>query len=82
MPRYKVTVTFQGIGALEIDADSPEAARLAVKELTIADMARAGRTDIFTFQVSAREIIPVGSDDSDTEEQAHKPRPSGWYRPG
>jgi hypothetical protein len=54
MSLYKVTVTFQGAATLEIEADSPEAVRLEAKELTIADLARAERTDIRALQVPRR----------------------------
>ncbi len=80
--RYKITVTFQGLAALEVEAATPEAARLAAKELTVADMARAGQADILAFQVAAREIIPTADHDGMEDEAAPpKPRPSGWYRP-
>ncbi|MBV9851749.1 MAG: hypothetical protein JO250_18930 [Armatimonadetes bacterium] len=84
--RYKVNVTFQGTATLVIEADSPEAARLAAKEITVADLARAGQADILSFQVAAREITPAASlagehADAPEEDAPRKPRPSGWYRP-
>ncbi len=79
---YKVTVTFQGVATLEMEADSPEAVRREARELTAADLARAGRTDILALQVNAREIIPHGGDTGEDEAAPHKPRPSGWHRPG
>ena len=57
--RFKVTVTFQGLAALEIEAATPEAARLAAKELTVADLARAGQADLLAFHAAAREIVPA-----------------------
>jgi hypothetical protein len=82
MTRYKIIVTFQGVAALEIEAESMEAARRQAKELTIADLARPGPTDIYSLQVGAREIVPVREDALEEEESAPaKPRPSGWYRP-
>ena len=80
--RYKVTVTFQGLASTEIEAASPDAARLAAKELTVADLARAGQTDILAFQVTAREIVPAAAhEEAEDENTPRKPRPSGWYRP-
>ena len=80
--KYKVTVTFHGTATLEIEAATPETARLAAKELTIADLARAGQADLLAFQVAAREIVPAADqEDVEEEDRPHKPRPSGWYRP-
>ena len=80
--RFKVTVTFQGLAALEIEAATPEAARLAAKELTVADLARAGQADILAFHAAAREIVPAAAhEDAEDEDAPRKPRPSGWYRP-
>ena len=80
--RFKVTVTFQGLATLEIEAATPEAARLAAKELTVADLARAGQADILAFHAAAREIVPALSHEEAEDETApRKPRPSGWYRP-
>jgi hypothetical protein len=78
---YKVVVTFSGVATLEMEADTPEEVRRAAKVLTVADMARAGQTDILSFQVAAREIVPVGEHAPEDESAAHKPRPSGWHRP-
>ena len=81
--RYKVTVTFQGLATLEIEAATPDAARLAAKELALADLARAGRADLLSFGVAAREIVPAdpGGDEAEDENAPRRPRPSGWYRP-
>jgi hypothetical protein len=81
MSLYKVTVTFQGVATLEIEADSPESVRREAKELTIADLARAERTDIRALQVAAREIVLAGQETHEDETASHKARPSGWHRP-
>ena len=84
--RYKVIVSFQGTAVVEIDASSPDAARLATAELTLADLARDGHSDIHTLKIAAKEITPAsslsGQDEEGGDENApRKPRPSGWYRP-
>ncbi len=84
--RYKINVTFQGTATLELDADSPEAARLAVLELELPDLARQGFADVLTWKIAAREVTPTaalaGEDNAAPEDDApRKPRPSGWYRP-
>lgn len=84
--RYKVTVAFQGIAVMEIDAASPESARLRAADLTLADLAREGHSDVHTLKIAAKEITPAsalsGQDEEVGEENApRKPRPSGWYRP-
>lgn len=85
--RYKVTVAFSGTAVLEIAADAPEAARLAAAELTLADLARDGHSDVHTLKIAAKEITAAsalsGEDDGPPDPNApRKPRPSGWYRPG
>ncbi len=84
--RYKVNVAFQGTATLEIVAVSPEAARLAVLELALPDLAREGHSDVHTLKIAAKEITPAsalsGQDEEAGDENApRKPRPSGWYRP-
>ena len=84
--RYKVNVTFQGSATLEIEADTPEAARLAAAELTPADLARQGHADILSFKIAAREVTPAAAlggehDEPEAENAPRRPRPSGWYRP-
>ena len=84
--RYKVSVSFQGTAVLEIEAESPEAARIAAAEMTVDDLARKTSSDIHTLKVAAKEIIAAsalsGQGDETAEENApRKPRPSGWYRP-
>ena len=71
---------------LELDADTPEAARQAAAELTVADLARQGQADILTWKIAAREVTPTSALGGQHEEAApetvsQKPRPSGWYRP-
>ena len=71
---------------MEIEAETPDAARLAAAELTVIDLARQGNADILSFKIAAREIIPAASlggseEDADGEKGPRKPRPSGWYRP-
>ena len=83
---YKVNLTFQGTATLEIDADTPEAARQAATELTPTDLARQGHADILSFKIAAREVTPAAAlggahDEPEAENAPHKPRPSGWYRP-
>ncbi len=84
--RYKVNVSFQGTATLEIDADTPEAARLAASELTLPDLARQGFADVLAFKIAAREMTPTaalsGHAEEPPEDDAPRPaRPSGWYRP-
>lgn len=84
--RYKVIVSFQGTAVVEIDASSPDAARLATAELTLADLARDGHSDVHTLKIAAKEITPAsalsGQDEETGDENApRKSRPSGWYRP-
>ena len=84
--RYKVNVAFQGTATLEIIAASPEAARLAAAELTLADLAREGHSDIHTLKIAAKEITPASAlsgqeEEAGDENASRKPRPSGWYRP-
>ena len=81
MARYKVVVTFQGVATLEIDADTPNEARQHVRDLTIADLARANRTDVLSLHVGAREIVPMSDEGMEDESAPPKARPSGWYRP-
>lgn len=84
--RYKINVTFQGTATLEMEAASPDAARLAAADLTVTDLARAGQADILSFKIAAREITPAsaltGDDGGNGDEDGpRRPRPSGWYRP-
>lgn len=84
--RYKVNVAFQGTATVEILAASPEAARLAAGDLTLADLAREGLSDVHALKIAAKEITPTsalsGQDEEAGDESApRKPRPSGWYRP-
>ena len=84
--RYKVNVAFQGTAVIEIIADAPEAARLMAADLTLADLAREGHSDVHSLRIAAKEITPVsalsGQDEEGVEENApRKSRPSGWYRP-
>ena len=85
--RYKVIVAFSGTAVLEIAAASPEAARLAAAELTLADLAREGHSDIHSLKIAAKEITPASSlsgqdEEGEGENAPRKARPSGWYRPG
>jgi len=83
--RYKVNVNVQATASVEIDAASPEAARLIAAELTIPDLARHGQADILSLKITAKEITPLaslsGEEESSGENGPRKPRPSGWYRP-
>ncbi len=84
--KYKVSVAFQGTAVVEMEAESPEAARIAAAELTVDDLARKSHSDISLLKVAAKEIVPLsalsGHGEDGTEENApRKPRPSGWYRP-
>ncbi len=85
LQKYKVSVSFQGTAVLEIDAESPEAARIAAADMTVGDLARPAHSDISTLKVMAKEIILAsslnGEDESQSENAPRKPRPSGWYRP-
>lgn len=84
--RYKVSLTFQGTAVLEMEAETPEAARLAAAELTLPDLARQGQADVHALKIAAREITQVTALSGEEEETPganapRKPRPSGWYRP-
>jgi hypothetical protein len=84
--KYKVSVSFQGTAVVEMEAESPEAARIAAAEMTVDDLARKSHSDISTLKIAAKEIIPLsaisGQGEENPEENApRKPRPSGWYRP-
>jgi hypothetical protein len=86
MTTYKLNLTFHGTATLEMDAESPEAARQAAAELTVTDLARQGHADILTWKIAAREVTPTSALGGSHEEAApenvpNKPRPSGWYRP-
>ena len=83
--RYKVNVNLQATASLELDAASPEAARLAAAELTLPDLARKGMADILSLKITAKEITPMaslsGEDEATVDGGRPKARPSGWYRP-
>lgn len=85
LQKYKVSVSFQGTAVLEIEAGSPEEARLAAADMTVGDLARPAHSDISTLKVMAKEIILAsslsGEDEAVSENAPRKPRPSGWYRP-
>ena len=70
---------------VEMEAESPEAARLAAADMTIDDLARKSHSDISTLKIAAKEIIPLsaisGQEEVADENAPRKPRPSGWYRP-
>ncbi|MGO8670881.1 MAG: hypothetical protein ACLQVD_05915 [Capsulimonadaceae bacterium] len=80
--RFKVQIRLVGSAFIEVDADTPEQARRAAMELSLADIARPGYAELIEFQVAPREITAAGphgtSDDDDAA--AERPRPSGWYR--
>ena len=82
--KYKVSVAFQGTAVVEMEAESPEAARLAAAEMTVDDLARKSHSDISALKIAAKEIVPLsalGGHGEEAEEKApRKPRPSGWYR--
>ena len=84
--KYKVSVAFQGTAVVEVEAESPEAARIAAADMTVDDLARKSHSDISALKIAAKEIVPVsalsGHGDEAAEDGApRKPRPSGWYRP-
>lgn len=84
--RYKINVTFAGTAMLEMEADTPDAARVLAAELTLADLARTGHADVLTFKVAAREVTPAAAlggqaEDGQDENAPRRSRPSGWYRP-
>lgn len=70
---------------VEMEAESPEAARLATADMTVDDLARKSHSDIGVLKVAAKEIVPLaslsGADDSAEDQKPRPPRPSGWYRP-
>ena len=80
--KFKVNVNFQGIALMEIEAETAAEALRTVDELTIADLARPGHTDIVQLKLAAREAIPAQDQDENPEVVGPgKKRPSGWYRP-
>ncbi len=83
--KYKVSVAFQGTAVVEMEAESPEAARLAAADMTVDDLARKSHSDISVLKIAAKEIIPLsainGEQEAAEENAPRKPRPSGWYRP-
>jgi hypothetical protein len=84
--KYKVSVSFQGTAVVEMEAETPEAARIVAAEMTVDDLARKSHSDISTLKIAAKEIIPLSAISGQGEESAEenaprKPRPSGWYRP-
>ena len=85
MNKYKVSISFQGTAVLEINAESPEEARIAASEMTVDDIARPSHSDVSTLKVMAKEIILAsslsGADNEVLDNAPRKPRPSGWYRP-
>ncbi len=87
LTKYKVSVAFQGNAVIEMEAESPEAARIAAADMTVDDLARKSHSDISALKIAAKEIVPLsaisGHSSEGAEENApRKPRPSGWYRPG
>ena len=83
--KYKVSVAFQGTAVVEMEAESPEAARLAAADMTVDDLARKSHSDVSALKIAAKEIIPLsaisGEQEAAEENGPRKPRPSGWYRP-
>lgn len=81
--KFKLNINFQGVALLEVDAENATEALRVVDQLTIADLARAGHSDIIQLKLAAREAIPVHDQDEnpDPSEGPYKKRPSGWYRP-
>ena len=84
--KYKVSVAFQGTAIVEMEAESPEAARLAAADITVDDLARKSHSDISALKVAAKEIVPLSAlsghgDEAAEDNVPRKPRPSGWYRP-
>jgi len=69
---------------VEVTAPSADAARHAVIEMSLSDLALTGRADLLNFKIIPGEItkIVTNDDESDDEdEQPKRSRPSGWYRP-
>ena len=58
---YKVTVAFSGTAVIQMEAASPEAARLATAELTLPDLARPNQSDVHALKIAAREITAVAA---------------------
>jgi hypothetical protein len=84
MHKYHVTISLTGKAMVEITAPSAEVARHAAIEMSLSDLAMTGRTDVLSFKVVPGEITRVSTGDGDGSEdddEPHKPRPSGWYRP-
>jgi hypothetical protein len=83
MAKYLVTISITGKAMVEVNAPGADAARHAVVEMSLSDLALTGRADLLKFKIIPGEITKVVTDDDDTDddEPAHKPRPSGWYRP-
>jgi hypothetical protein len=82
MAKYQVTLSITGRAIVEMTAPSAEAARHAVVELTLSDLAMTGRADILTFKVIPGEITKLLIEGDDDDDEPRQARPSGWYRPG
>ena len=85
LEKYKVSVAFQGTAVIEMEAESPEAARIAAADMTVDDLARKSHSDISALKIAAKEITPLsaisGEQEAAEDNAPRKPRPSGWYRP-
>ncbi len=83
MPKYLVTISITGKAMVEVPASSSDAARHAVVEMSLSDLALTGRADLLNFKIIPGEITKVttNDDDTDDEEPPQRSRPSGWYRP-
>jgi hypothetical protein len=80
--KFKVNVNFQGVALIEVEAKNVAEAVRMVDDLTMADLARPGHTDIIQLKLAAREAVPLQDQAEDADEAAPgKKRPSGWYRP-
>jgi hypothetical protein len=82
--QYRVTLTFTGNAAFNVEADNTEAAREKAMATTLEDLAKQGFADVTNLKLSLRDVSTTtalyGGDDDD-ETAPRKPRPSGWYRP-
>ncbi len=67
---------------IDVQGTSLEAARAAVLELALEDLARAGHTDVLEFKIVPGQITRDLSNEGDEDEEVapRKPRPSGWHR--
>jgi hypothetical protein len=84
MSKYHVTISITGKAMVEVVAANAEAARHAVTEMSLSDLALTGRADLLHFKIIPGEItkMVMNEDEGDDDDELPRSqRPSGWYRP-